>query len=83
MCGKQTDQDHSFRSLHYLYQCASCQPQQNKTKTGPMTKFRINLNVLMFYILVSNVTNFTDTYKTMTKILFHAFKNQCHTLEEA
>jgi len=48
-----------------------------------MTRFSINLKVLMFYILVSNVTKFTDTYKIMTTFLFHAFKNPCHTLEQA
>jgi len=35
---------------------------KKQKQTGPMTRFRINLNVLMFYILVNNVTNFTDTY---------------------
>jgi hypothetical protein len=36
----------------------------------------------MFYVLVSNVTDFTDTYKIMI-FLFHAFKNQYHTLGQA
>jgi len=48
-----------------------------------MTRFRINLIVLMFYILVSNVTIFNDTYKIMTTFLFRAIKNQCHNLKQA